>query len=301
MSNVSKTSNMLSLVTFRCSLEDGMTALAAYLSVSRYQVKPFPERASPAKPFTPSIISYKLKAFLRLSFQEHIWCSSWPRYIFQEPLHLLRQKCLKQNPGKGWTITDQNYHKLSSNYRSRRQLEAVYGFKIGWHARACGNDMHQSPHKMARSWRLRLPSAWDHPSTFSVAQLGLGISSESGQVSLRSCWQVGHCHRYKPQWHQKKHMPSQHIVYDVFISAFHFHEPFLFRICCLFFHLRRKAHTPQLWGWGRTLAAQFDPFRQIFSWPRFLVSRIFTSKLGRFLTIAGITILLLIRIIVYST
>ena len=136
MSNVSKTSNMLSLVTFRCSLEDGMTALAAYLSVSRYQVKPCPERASPAKPFTPSIISYKLKAFLRLSFQEHIRCSSWPRYIFQEPLHLLRQKCLKQNPGKGWTTTDQNYHKLSSNYRSRRQLEAVYAFKIGWHARA---------------------------------------------------------------------------------------------------------------------------------------------------------------------
>ena len=49
---------------------------------SGYQVKPCLERESPAKLFTPSSVSYKLKAFLRLSFQKCIWCSSRPLDIF---------------------------------------------------------------------------------------------------------------------------------------------------------------------------------------------------------------------------
>lgn len=49
-----------------------------------------------------------------------------------------------------------------------------------------------------------------------------------------------------PLPHRKQHMPNQHGFDYVFISAFHLHEPFLFGICCLFFHLWRKAQTPQL-------------------------------------------------------
>ena len=92
MPNVSQASNMMSLATFGCSLENGMTALAACLSVRVPNQAPSGE--GKAKPFTPSSVSYKLKAFLRLSFQKCICCSSRPLYIlyiFQVPLHVLRQ------------------------------------------------------------------------------------------------------------------------------------------------------------------------------------------------------------------
>ena len=48
-----------------------------------------------------------------------------------------------------------------------------------------------------------------------------------------------------PLPHRKKHMPSQHGVDYVFISAFHLHEPFLFRYVAFSFicGVRPKHHS----------------------------------------------------------
>ena len=153
--------------------------------------------------------------------------------------------------------------------------------------------MHQSPHKMARSWRLRLPSAWDHPSTFGVAQLGLGISSESGLVSLRSWWQVGHCRTERSICHVSTAWMRSSFLHFIFMNLF-CSEYVAFSFIC---GVRPKHHSCEVdverWQHRLILSDKCS-----YSWPRFLVSRIFASKLGRLLTTAGTTLLLILIIII---